>query len=76
LMSLFYHYLWRERMSPLEALRQAQLTLYRHPERIPALARERGPDFAKAARLPVAPAGAARAHPRLWAGFVLSGPGR
>jgi CHAT domain-containing protein len=76
LMSLFYHHLWAEKMSPLEALRRAQLTLYRHPERIGALAVGRGPAFEKAARLPAAPAGGARAHPRVWAGFVLSGPGR
>ena len=78
LMSLFYHNLWREKLPALEALRQAQLTLYRHPERITALARERGPDFEKTARLPPAngSASARRAPARLWAGFVLSGPGR
>jgi CHAT domain-containing protein len=76
LMGLFYHNLWQEKLPPIEALRQAQLTIYRDPKRIPALARERGPDFTKAARLPAPPAGGARAHPRLWAGFVLSGPGR
>jgi CHAT domain-containing protein len=77
LMGLFYDNLWREKLPPIEALRQAQLTLYRHPERVPALARKRGPDLAKAARLPrETPADGARAHPRLWAGFVLSGAGR
>jgi CHAT domain-containing protein len=76
LMGLFYHHLWTEKQLPLEALRQAQLTLYRHPERIPQLARARGPDFQKAARLPAAPQGATRAPARLWAGFVLSGAGR
>src|SRR5262249_12875435 len=43
LMTLFYHYLWEEKRPPLEALRQAQLTLYRHPEQIASLARDRGP---------------------------------
>jgi CHAT domain-containing protein/Tfp pilus assembly protein PilF len=78
LMVLFYHNLWREKLSALEALQQAQLTLYRHPERIPALARQRGPDFDKTARLPAASgaASARRAPARLWAGFVLSGAGR
>jgi CHAT domain-containing protein len=78
LMGLFYHHLWMEKRPPLEALRQAQLTLYRHPERIGPLARLRGPDFAKAARLPAASgaASARRAPPRLWTGFVLSGAGR
>jgi CHAT domain-containing protein/tetratricopeptide (TPR) repeat protein len=76
LMGLFYHQLWQENLPPLEALRRAQLTLYRHPERIPALARARGPDFEKAARLPATPQAAARAPARLWAGFVLSRAGR
>jgi CHAT domain-containing protein/Tfp pilus assembly protein PilF len=78
LMALFYHHLWQEKRPPLEALRQAQLTLYRHPERIGQLARARGPDFEKAARLPAASgaASARRAPARLWAGFVLSGAGR
>jgi CHAT domain-containing protein/Tfp pilus assembly protein PilF len=78
LMGLFYHHLWREGQPPLEALRQAQLTLYHHPERIPVLARERGPDFTKAARLPAASgaASARRSPARLWAGFIMSGVGR
>jgi CHAT domain-containing protein/tetratricopeptide (TPR) repeat protein len=78
LMRLFYHKLWREKLPALEALRQAQLTLYRHPERITALARQRGPDFDKTARLPPASGAAAtrRAPARLWAGFVLSGVGQ
>jgi CHAT domain-containing protein len=78
LMSLFYHHLWIEKKAPLDALRQAQLAIYRHPERIPMLARQRGPDFEKTARLPPASgaASARRAPARLWAGFVLSGAGR
>jgi CHAT domain-containing protein len=78
LMSLFYHNLWREKFPALEALRQAQLTVYRHPERLTALARQRGPDFEKTARLPAASgaASARRAPARMWAGFVLSGAGR
>ena len=78
LMGLFYHQLWVENKAPAEALRQAQLTLYRHPERIGVLARQRGPDFDKAARLPATSgaASARRSPARLWAGFVLSGLGR
>jgi tetratricopeptide (TPR) repeat protein/CHAT domain-containing protein len=78
LMSLFYYNLWVEQKAPIESLRQAQLTLYQHPERIPALARQRGPDFEKTARLPPASrvASSPRAPARLWAGFVLSGAGR
>jgi CHAT domain-containing protein/tetratricopeptide (TPR) repeat protein len=78
LMALFYYHLWKEGQTPLEALRQAQLTLYHHPDRISALARARGPNFEKAVRLPaVSGVGSApRAPARLWAGFVLSGAGR
>jgi CHAT domain-containing protein/Tfp pilus assembly protein PilF len=76
LMGLFYYHLWVEKRTPLEALRQAQLALYHHPERIASLARARGPDFEKAARLPATPQAAGRAPARLWAGFVLSGLGR
>jgi CHAT domain-containing protein len=76
LMALLYHRLWVEKEAPVAALRAAQLALYHHPERIPALARARGPDFEKAARLPAPRQGAGRAPARLWAGFVLSGLGR
>src|SRR5262249_38779105 len=34
LMALFYHQLWQENQPPLEALRRAQLALYRHPQDI------------------------------------------
>jgi hypothetical protein len=63
-----YYHLWQEKRAPLEALRQAQFALYRHRERIQALARERGPDFANVA--------ARRSPTRLWACFVLSGAGQ
>jgi CHAT domain-containing protein/tetratricopeptide (TPR) repeat protein len=76
LMGLFYHKLWQERLPPLEALRQAQLTLYRAPERVARLARARGPDFAKEAELPAGPHQEGRAPARLWAAFVLSGTGQ
>src|SRR5262249_11917820 len=46
LMGLFYHKLWRENQPPLRALREAQLYLYRHPERVGVLAKlHSGPDF-------------------------------
>jgi CHAT domain-containing protein len=83
LMRLFYHHLWQKGEAPLQALRKAQLTLYRNPGEIRALARERGPDFTKTVRRvtqPAArpPAGQPRATApvRHWAAFVLSGPGR
>jgi CHAT domain-containing protein/tetratricopeptide (TPR) repeat protein len=82
LMAVFYHQLWAEKKPPLEALRVAQLTLYRHPERITDLAGERGAPRLKAAvQLPAeasaAPAGpGGRTPAKLWAAFVLSGLGR
>jgi CHAT domain-containing protein len=82
LMAVFYRKLWQENLPPLEALRQAQLTIYRHPESIKDLA-ERGWDVSKTEKLPASPAPALGAKPakgkapaRLWAAFVLSGPGR
>jgi CHAT domain-containing protein len=81
LMVLFYDKLWREKKTALVALREAQLTLYHHPERIKDLAQERGPKLDKIVRLPIerpkeGPARGAKALPKLWAGFVLSGLGK
>ncbi len=78
LMNKFYHELWINKKSPAEALRLAQLTIYRHPDRIPALAGERGPLFDKVVRLPETPptAPGPRAATKLWAAFILSGLGR
>jgi CHAT domain-containing protein len=83
LMALFYYHLWRERRPPLEALRRAQLALYRNPQEVPLLARQRGPDFDVTVRR-VSQALAPAQEPRLagraavkdWAAFVLSGAGR
>jgi CHAT domain-containing protein/Tfp pilus assembly protein PilF len=82
LMTVFYHELRINKRSPLEALREAQLTIYRHPERIPALAGERGrPALEAAAKLGSAATTRLDENPRttptkLWAAFVLSGVGR
>jgi tetratricopeptide (TPR) repeat protein len=84
LMALFYRNLWQEKLPPLEALRRAQLALYRHPEHIKAWARgERGPDLKRPApgSGPAAPAGVGpkpggTAPTKQWAAFVLSGLGR
>jgi CHAT domain-containing protein/tetratricopeptide (TPR) repeat protein len=83
LMAQFYHELRVNKLAPLEALRAAQLTIYRHPERIPTLAGERGkPALKEAAKLgPAAGAPVKNEKPttaptRLWAAFVLSGVGR
>jgi CHAT domain-containing protein len=81
LMAKFYHGLWHENKTPLEALRQAQLTIYRHPERIARLVDRAAPDFNDTIRLAPnlqrTPAGqGARAPTKLWAAFVLSGVGQ
>jgi CHAT domain-containing protein/tetratricopeptide (TPR) repeat protein len=82
LMALFYDKLWRQNKPAVEALREAQLTLYHHPERIATLAKERGPNFDKVVRLPLTPgketkpSTTGKAATKLWAGFVLSGLGR
>ena len=82
LMAIFYDQLWQKHKPPIEALRIAQLTLYRHPECIGALARARGPDFDKLVQLPDPgpangqPAGTEHAPIEKWAAFVLSGWGK
>jgi CHAT domain-containing protein len=82
LMAQFYHELRVNKRSPLEALREAQLTIYRHPERIEALAGERGrPALEAAAKLGSASTAKPNEKPKttptkLWAAFVLSGVGR
>jgi hypothetical protein len=70
--------MWLNNKPPLEALRTAQLTIYRHPDLIPALAGERGrPDLERAVRLPeTTAANGRRADTKLWAAFVLSGLGK
>jgi CHAT domain-containing protein len=79
LMALFYRHLWADRLPPAEALRRAQLTLYRRPDLVAALAQKRGADFAET-DLPRAAAAAPAAGPTAttsqWAAFVLSGAGR
>jgi CHAT domain-containing protein len=79
LMGLFYRGLWVEKLPPREALRRAQLTLYRHPELIGTLAPKRGADFTETA-LPAVTASSPAAGPTAptgqWAAFVQSGAGR
>jgi tetratricopeptide (TPR) repeat protein/CHAT domain-containing protein len=85
LMAIFYEQLWRQHKPPIEALRTAQLTLYRHPERVGELSKSRGtPDFDKVVRRPEPTPGAGgpgsspkdRAPAKQWAAFILSGGGR
>ncbi|HKB37004.1 MAG TPA: CHAT domain-containing tetratricopeptide repeat protein [Gemmataceae bacterium] len=79
LMALFYHNLWEKELPPVEALRQAQLEIYRHPDKIPDLAKQFRGKFVEvpgSAEEVVKPSRDGKAHPRLWAAFTLSGPGR
>ena len=80
LMALFHHELWVKERPPLEALRRAQLALYRHPGEARTLATVRGPDFDKAVRRVTQPPRAGERPPRAaltrdWAAFVFSGSG-
>jgi CHAT domain-containing protein len=89
LMQLFYRNLWdgKHPVSPIAALREAQLALYRHPQWIEhpeSIGREeRGPDLSNpsAPESPRPPAaspetGPPRLPPKYWAAFVLSGSGQ
>jgi CHAT domain-containing protein len=82
-MALFYERLWRQNKPPIEALREAQLMLYRDPTLVGQLARARGtPDFDKLVQRPEPVAGSGeparkdRAPVKQWAAFVLSGWGK
>jgi tetratricopeptide (TPR) repeat protein/CHAT domain-containing protein len=83
LMEEFYTNLWQKKMTKLEALRQAQLTVLRDPEKVEARARELSKELAQrgggklAGDLPnegrVAPGQPRRSPPAWWAAFILSG---
>jgi len=78
-MQLFYHKLWIQHKTPIEALREAQLNVYYNPDQINALAGSRGPDFTKTVKLVEenrGERGGKTADIRHWAAFVLSGMGR
>lgn len=78
LMGVFYRKLWQEKLPPIEALRQAQLAIYRSsPEEIKDLA-TRSWDVDKTVKIPeggTASAKRGRAPVKQWAAFMLSGPG-
>jgi CHAT domain-containing protein len=78
LMRVLYSKLWVEQKPVAVALREAQLSLLRHPDQIESLATTRGADFSETVKLvdhgrstPMAKT----AIPRLWAAFVISGTG-
>ncbi len=84
LMALFYHNLWRQNQPPIEALRNAQLNLRRHPDLMGKLAAARAgtPDFDELVQRPDADPGASHAQSsndrvsvKQWAAFVVSGWG-
>ena len=80
LMVLFYRNLWgKEPMTPMEALRQAQLAIYREPGQINEWAVGRGPSpfpvKGPAPRPPEKGPKGKTSPARAWAAFVISGPG-
>jgi CHAT domain-containing protein len=82
LMGLFYHKLWEQGLPPMEALRQAQLEIYRHPQRIAEWSKEFRGKFEVVPGSPVTPPAEIKPNPDgttpafFWAAFSLSGPGR
>jgi CHAT domain-containing protein len=81
LMGAFYTNLWQRKLSPLESLRQAQLTMLRNYDS--QAGRLRAPDFSQTAALPTVAATetpaavrGTRLSPAYWAAFVLSGDWR
>jgi CHAT domain-containing protein len=75
LMTLFYRNLWEKKLSPAQALRQAQLTLYRNPSTV-AVAQRRGVDFTESdlSREAEKPAEKGKHSPTAhWAAFTFSG---
>jgi CHAT domain-containing protein len=79
LMRLFYYKLWTEGKPPIVALRESQLAVYRHPEKLADLATTRGPEFTRVIQRVSSsdrPKSQKTAPTKAWAGFVLSGIGR
>ena len=78
LMEEFYRNLWEKKFTKREALRQAQLTVYRNPEMVLRRAKEMGVRGIEDEAVPLPAAGPApprRSPPAWWAAFLLSGLG-
>jgi CHAT domain-containing protein len=76
LMKLFYWNLWEKQKAPVEALRNAQLTILNNPDLIDTFATTRGPEFERG--LELAQRNREGARPtrtpvRHWAAFTFSG---
>lgn len=82
LMEEFYANLWVKKLPKLDALRQAQLTVLRDPERVDQKRQFLGAESKKrglgmlSKPLPGGGKIDNRSHPALWAAFILSGDGR
>jgi CHAT domain-containing protein len=73
LMALFYRNLWERKLDPLQALRQAQLELYRRPRRVTEVV-TRADDWTPEPLLEVDPEpDGPRASTAQWAAFTFSG---
>jgi CHAT domain-containing protein len=79
LMAVFYREMWDKNQPPIEALRRAQLEIYRNPGKIAQLARSWRGGFEEvpgdAAVTAPATDNSGHAPPRQWAAFLLSGSG-
>jgi CHAT domain-containing protein/tetratricopeptide (TPR) repeat protein len=82
LMGRFYHKLWEEGLPPMDALRQAQLEIYRRPERIAEWSKSIRGKFEVVSGSPetrpaeITPSQDGTTPPFYWAAFSLSGLGR
>tara|TARA_E500000305_G_C4009027_1_gene231643 strand:- start:1095 stop:1481 length:387 start_codon:yes stop_codon:yes gene_type:complete len=85
LMKLFYTKLWNEKLPPIEAIRQAQLEIYRDPGLIEKLTGQRAPLFEGEENLSRGDltlnanankqTSQSRTPARLWAAWTLQGSG-
>ena len=80
LMALFYRNLWKRGLTPLESLRQAQLEIYRNPQKVPEWAKGFRSGFEIVGGsddgIQIKPTKDGKVHPLFWAAFTLSGPGK